>query len=686
MNNSRSAGATTKACRRARYGFAISAFGLFWCRPAQAQLPAYGVTGAHDPSTLLQTGTGDYLYFCTGQGIVSRYSNNMEDWDAGPSVFSTPPAWTETAVPGFTGDFWAPDVAYFNGIYHLYYAVSTFGSQVSAIGMAENTTLNFDSPNYNWVDQGSVIQSTTGSPYNTIDPSILVDTNGSVWMSFGSYWNGIYLTQINPSTGKPLNSSVKQIADNSQIEASYLFHQGNYYYLFVNFGMCCMGVDSTYNIRMGRSTSVNGPYLDENGVNMVNGGGTLLLGSQGRYIGPGQIGIMPEGNVDWMSYHYYDGDNDGTPTYALQQLYWTNQGWPTVTAPAAEALTWNNAGARGDGVNWDVADNQNWQDSVGAAIYDNTDTVTFNNSNNGHYSVTLSSTIYPGPVVFNSTGNYTLSGTGAIAGSASLTKSGTGTTTISTANIYTGGTNVNGGTLVIAPTSTANTVALPDGPVSIGASGTLLLADNASASSPSSPTNQLMQMTSLTIAPGGVLDVRNNHFFVADPGGAADDSTFTSLLGEIKTGAIKSTEGFSNYGVGLVDGNDHVNGAAASANQIEVAYTLEGDANLDGKVDASDFSIFASNFGLNTTLGWEAGDFNYDGKVDASDFSAFAPNFGLQDNGTALDLPVADMAALDAFAAANGLLVNVPEPDMAAVTLPVTIALLHQRKRRKQMP
>jgi len=262
--------------------------------------------------------------------------------------------------------------------------------------------------------------------------------------------------------------------------------------------------------------------------------------------------------------------------------------------------------------------------------------------------------------------------------------SGSGTQVLSGVNTYTGGTTVSGGTLVVDPTATANTVALPDGNVSIGATGTLQLADNASASTPSNLTNQLMQMSSLSIVSGGVLDVRNNHFFVADPGGTPDDSTYTTILGYIEQGAITSTEGTSGYGVGLVDGNDSVHGAAASANQIEIAYTLDGDANLDGKVDASDFSIFAPNFGLNTTLGWEAGDFNYDGKVDASDFSAFAPNFGLQDNGTAVALPAADYAALGAFAAANGLSISsVPEPASAAIVLLSAGALLRRRRSRE---
>jgi hypothetical protein len=188
---------------------------------------------------------------------------------------------------------------------------------------------------------------------------------------------------------------------------------------------------------------------------------------------------------------------------------------------------------------------------------------------------------------------------------------------------------------------------------------------------------------SLVINGSSKLDITNNHLSIADPGGVADDSTFTTILGYLKTGQIISSAGYPNYGVGMVDGNDGVRGSLVSADTIEVAYTLNGDANLDGKVDASDFGIFAPNFGLNTTLGWEAGDFNYDGKVDASDFSAFAPNFGLQDNGTDVSLPAADYAALDAFAQANNLsLTSIPEPGSAMLLALAGAGILAGRRRK----
>ncbi len=260
---------------RCRLMLLLVAFGFWWSAVAQTTTsvpPLRGYLSAHDPSTIIQC-KNRYYIFSTGQGILSKSSADKVFWVSGPPVFASPPAWTTSAVPGFSGLFWAPDILYLNNQYYLYYAVSTFGSQVSAIGLVTNPTLDPTDPAYQWTDRGLVIGSTNGSPYNTIDPSFCRDNSGNLWMAFGSYWNGIYLVQLNTTTGLriPPNSPTYQLAHNGSIEASYLWRRGGYYYLFVNWGSCCDGVNSTYNIRIGRSTSITGPYVDRNGINMVVG-------------------------------------------------------------------------------------------------------------------------------------------------------------------------------------------------------------------------------------------------------------------------------------------------------------------------------------------------------------------------------------------------------------------------------
>ncbi len=302
---------------------------MFFAATVRGQLPVLGDTYAHDPSRLTRVGNNYYLFY-TSQGIVEKTSTDLRNWTDVSQVFpGNPPAWTTNAVPGFTGNFWAPDVIYLNGIYYLYYAVSTFGSQVSAIGLVTTTNLATGP----WVDQGAVIQSTTGNAYNCIDPCPLVDTNGTMWLSFGSYWNGIYLIQLNPATGKRISPSspLTQLAYNSSIEASFLYQQGGYYYLFVNWNTCCSGINSTYNIRVGRSTSVTGPYLDRNGVNMTSSGGSTFLESTARFIGPGQTGILNDNGTNWLTYHYYDGNDSGTAALGLGQMNWSTNGWPVFT-------------------------------------------------------------------------------------------------------------------------------------------------------------------------------------------------------------------------------------------------------------------------------------------------------------------------------------------------------------------
>lgn len=235
-------------------------------------------------------------------------------------------------MPGYRGHTWAPDVLRADGLYRLYYSVSTFGKQVSAIGLTTGPTLDPASPDYRWTDRGPVIQSTNGSPFNAIDPSVTVDADSRHWMVFGSFWKGLYLVQLDPKTGLRLSddSPVHRLASNDAIEAACLTQHGAFHYLFVNWGRCCRGTNSTYEVRVGRSQSITGPYRDREGRDLVDGGGALFLKTTGRFIGPGHIGILSEGGTNWFSYHYYDAQSEGRSRLALGHLEWGDDGWPVA--------------------------------------------------------------------------------------------------------------------------------------------------------------------------------------------------------------------------------------------------------------------------------------------------------------------------------------------------------------------
>jgi arabinan endo-1,5-alpha-L-arabinosidase len=353
---------------------------------ARAQTPINGAIGIHDPSTIIKQGNRYYMYG-TGDGIRTKFSLDKIRWFEGPAVFADPPAWTTATVPGFVETFWAPEIAYVNGKYHLYYSVSTFGSRVSAIGLATNTTLNPSEPGYAWVDQGPVMQSNNSTNYNTIDPAIFREDNGNLWMVYGSYWGGIHSVQLDPTTGKRIaaNSPNYHLAWYSSIEAAQLIEHNDNYFLFVNWGQCCAGTSSTYNIRVGRSSSPTGPFLDKNGTPLANGGGTLFAATQGRYIGPGHAGIYSEGGQDWFGYHFYDGLRNGAATYDLRPLTWGVDGWPVLGAfPAgdydgdldtdgADFLTWqrtlgssNSAADGNDNNTIDAGDLTVWRNGFGS--------------------------------------------------------------------------------------------------------------------------------------------------------------------------------------------------------------------------------------------------------------------------------------------------------------------------------
>jgi hypothetical protein len=286
----------------------------------------------HDPSRIVRFGDRYWIFF-TGHGCLSAWSTDRTNWFQGPAIFpSGLPTWAATAAPGNNGDVWAPDILFLNGEYHLYYCISVFGKNTSGIGVATNPTLDPASSNYKWTDQGIVIQTVASDNFNALDPCPVFDAAGNPWLAFGSYWSGIKLIQLNPLTGKRITptSNIYSLAYNGSIEASYIQYHNGWYYLFVNWDSCCQGVNSTYNVRVGRSRTITGPYLDRDGVAMINNGGSIFRATTGRYVGPGHVGIFSEGTNDWVGMHFYDANKGGTPSLDLRALNWSADGWPQV--------------------------------------------------------------------------------------------------------------------------------------------------------------------------------------------------------------------------------------------------------------------------------------------------------------------------------------------------------------------
>jgi autotransporter-associated beta strand protein len=359
----------------------------------------------------------------------------------------------------------------------------------------------------------------------------------------------------------------------------------------------------------------------------------------------------------------------------------------TIYSVAVPTFTWNDSTAASgfaDGTTWDIGDtNQyNWNNGIFADYYTDNINVVFNDTNNGNYAVTLNTTVHPNSVVVNnSAGNYTISGTGSIAGTGSLTKSGSSMLTLSTVNTYSGGTTVSAGTLVAAVHG-----ALPDGSLAI-TGGKVLLAPNTGA----------QQLTSLSISSGGLLDIANNHFILTYAAGtqtAADASILNYLTSGRNGGAWNGTTGIvssgssgsgiaSGYSIGYADGADHVV-AGLSSGQIEVKYTLLGDANLDGLVSGDDFTILVGNLGKSGIFQWDKGNFLYNslGLITGDDFTVLVANLGKNATGGDVELPASDYAAIDAYAAANGLMADVPEPATMGVLAISGIGLLARRRRK----
>lgn len=298
----------------------------------------------HDPVMAKEGDT--YYLFSTGPGITIYSSKDKLQWHNVGRVFATEPSWAKTVVPDFGGHLWAPDIVQNNGLYHLYYSVSAFGKNTSAIGVAVNKTLDNNSPDYEWIDKGIVIQSVPERDnWNAIDAGVIADKEGNGWFSFGSFWGGLKIFKLNEDWTAPAEPQVwytiatrgnkdyitekTDAPTTTDIEAPFIFKKDNYYYLFASWGFCCKKGDSTYHLVVGRSTSVTGPYLDKDGIDMAKGGGTLVIKGNERWKGLGHNSAYTFDGKDYLVLHAYESADDYLQKLKILDMTW-QEGWPVV--------------------------------------------------------------------------------------------------------------------------------------------------------------------------------------------------------------------------------------------------------------------------------------------------------------------------------------------------------------------
>jgi arabinan endo-1,5-alpha-L-arabinosidase len=324
---------------------------ILWGVAIGVQVQAQSII-VHDPVMIRQNDM--YYVFCTGMGISVFSSPDMKSWKSEAPVFAKAPQWAVEAIPTFKGHIWAPDISYFNGEYYLYYSVSVFGKNTSCIGLATNKTLDPHDPEFKWVDHGKVIQSIPGETnWNAIDPNLALDRDGSPYLVFGSFWDGIKLVKLSPdakSVAEDINrlptiasrkSDLKAAnppavennpvdAGGNAIEAPFIFRKGDYFYLFASIDYCCKGINSTYKMIVGRSEKLTGPYLDESGKPMATGGGTVLLAGNEDWHGLGHNAVVSFDGTDYLVFHGYDAHDSGKPKLNIRKLDWNNEGWPNA--------------------------------------------------------------------------------------------------------------------------------------------------------------------------------------------------------------------------------------------------------------------------------------------------------------------------------------------------------------------
>ena len=310
----------------------------------------------HDPVMAYEDST--YHIFATGMGIQHMTSVDRKNWTVhAEPVMSVIPHWTHDSVPGFTHHVWAPDIIQYRGKWWMAYSCSTFGKNGSAIGLLSARKLAFGL----WDDEGCIVTSREGRDnWNAIDPNFVIDDNDQPWMVWGSFWDGIQLARLDttmhiakgckpqtiarrfnleskaaknalPINPNPHKNPTSDYAGPNAIEAPFIFKHDGWYYLLVSWDYCCQGSKSNYRVAVGRSKTVDGPYLDRNGVDMRYGGGNIFLeGDKKQFEAAGHCAAYQMNGQDVFICHGYSIAHQGASILIQRPICWTSDGWPEL--------------------------------------------------------------------------------------------------------------------------------------------------------------------------------------------------------------------------------------------------------------------------------------------------------------------------------------------------------------------
>lgn len=283
---------------------------------AQSSTSRSGKPFIHDPSTIMLCDGKYYTFGTGGGGLISE-----DGW-----------LWNGGAVRPGGGA--APDAIKIGDRYLIAYSATgggLGGGHAGRVLTMWNKTLDPNSPDFKYTEPIEVASSLVDEDCDAIDAGLLLDpTDGRLWLTYGTYFGFIRLVELDPATGARVegNEPVNVAID---CEATTLMYRNGWYYLLGTHGTCCDGANSTYNIVVGRSRKVTGPYLDNVGRDMLRGGGKMVLAAHDRVTGPGHFGrYIEEEGVEKMSCHFEaDLDRSGRSVLGIRPLLWKND-WPVA--------------------------------------------------------------------------------------------------------------------------------------------------------------------------------------------------------------------------------------------------------------------------------------------------------------------------------------------------------------------